>query len=148
MSRKDRLREIARALIKQSPYFSGGWASHMLQAFIRDAGRCVYCGKDLLKEFGQACEACGDHLLPRSRYPKLAQNVNNCVPACADCNRVKHSYDPSKGRGMKIVLTESVRRDLIRKSREVIKRKRKESRRFFRGGQVAFRRAVTQYRQC
>jgi hypothetical protein len=120
----------------------------MLQAFIRDAGLCVYCGKKLLKEFGPSCEACGDHLLPRSKYPELAQNVNNCVPACADCNRMKHNYDPSNGRGRKIVLTESVRREFIRKSKEDIKRKKREARRLFRTGIIVFRQAVAQYRQC
>jgi hypothetical protein len=148
MSRKDRPREIARALRKQSLYFSDGWNSNMLQAFIRDGGCCVYCGTKLLKEFGPSCEACGDHLLPKSKYPKLAENVNNCVPACADCNRTKHDYDPSGRRGMKITITESGRRDFIRKSREVIKRRKMEGRRFFRTGKIAFKQAAAQYRQC
>lgn len=147
MSRKERLREIARTLVKQSLYFSDGWNINMLQAFIRDGGRCVYCRKQLLKEFGPSCEACGDHLLPRSKYPDLAQNVNNCVPACAYCNRTKHNYDPSGGRGMKIILTESVRREFIRKSRDVIKRRKIDGGRTFREGRAAFEQALSQYRQ-
>ena len=80
MSRQEKLRGIAIALRKRSAYFKEGWDSNMLQAFIRDGGRCVYCGKELLKEFGPSCNACGDHLLPRSKYPRLAKNVKNCVP--------------------------------------------------------------------
>jgi len=147
MPRKEELREIARDLKKNSLYFSDGWNINMLQGFIRDGGCCVYCGKELLKEFGPSCEACGDHLLPRSKYPELAQVVDNCVPACGDCNRTKHDYDPSGGRGMKIIITDSVRRDFIRKSGKIIKERKVEAGRFFPDGSAAFRRALARYRQ-
>jgi len=147
MSRQEELRGIAIALRRGSPYFSDGWNINMRQAFIRDDGCCVYCGKELLKKFGPSCEACGDHLLPKSLYPDLAENVDNLVPACIECNRMKHNYDASEGKGMEIVITERVRRGLIRKSREVIRRKKMEEGRVFQSGKAAFRRAVAQYRQ-
>jgi len=75
MSCESELQGIATALKKESLYFSGGWNINILQAFIRDGGCCVYCGKGVLKEFGLAF--CGDHLLPKSLYPDLAQNVDN-----------------------------------------------------------------------
>jgi len=59
MSRDEELRGIAIALKKESLYFSGGWNINILQAFIRDGGCCVYCGKEVLKEFSLAF--CGDH---------------------------------------------------------------------------------------
>ncbi|SRR5258707_15532974 len=148
MSRREQLLEIAVTLKKGSPYFRSGWNLSMLQAFIRDGGCCVYCGKELLREFVGACDACGDHLLPRSKYPDLVDNVDNCVPACVDCNRMKHDFDASKGRGMNRVITESVRQSFIRKSREVIERKKIEDGRVFQTGKTAFRQAVAQYRQC
>ena len=120
----------------------------MLQAFIRDDGRCVYCGKELLKKFGPSCEACGDHLLPRSLYPDLAQHVDNLVPACMGCNRMKHDYDASEGKGMKIVITERVRQKFIRKSREVIRKTEIEASRDFQNGRTAFKQAVASYRNC
>jgi len=33
-----------------------------------------------------------------SEYYELAEKVDNLVPACADCNHLKHYYDPSEGK--------------------------------------------------
>jgi hypothetical protein len=147
MSCERDLQGIAAALKKESLYFSGGWNINILQAFIRDGGCCVYCGKEVLKEFGLAF--CGDHLLPKSLYPDLAQNVDNLVPACAECNLIKHYYDPSEGAGGEIVITEDVRLGFIRKAREEIRRKRIDYERdFLQTGKVPFEQAVAQYRKC
>ena len=114
---------------------------------VRDGGCCVYCGKEVLKEFGLAF--CGDHLLPKSLYPDLAQNVDNLVPACAECNLIKHYYDPSEGKGMEIVITEDVRLGFIRKAREEIRRKRIDYERdFLQTGKAPFEQAVALYRKC
>jgi HNH endonuclease len=119
----------------------------MLQAFIRDGGCCVYCGKEVLKEFGLVF--CGDHLLPKSVYPDLAQNVDNLVPACSECNLIKHHYDPSEKNGIDLVITEEVRLDLVRKAREEIRIRRAEYERdFIQTGKAAFAQAVAQYRKC
>ena len=74
------LQELAMALRKGSRYFKG-WNINVLQAFIRDRGCCVYCGRPLLEKFGVA--GTGDHLLPKCDYPDLAESVDNLVPACA-----------------------------------------------------------------
>src|SRR6266852_6120277 len=108
------LRGIATALKKGSLYFSGGWNINMLQAFIRDGGCCVYCEKPLLDAYSVAATATGDHLLPSHKYSDLAQKVDNLVPACADCNRIKHYYDPSEGKGRRLAITEEARTGLIR----------------------------------
>jgi hypothetical protein len=47
---------------------------------------------------------------------------------------------------MKIIITVSVRRELIRKSREVIKERKRKARSFFRTGKTVFKQAVAQYR--
>jgi len=70
----------------------------MLQAFIRDGGCCVYCGRPLLDTYGAALTATGEHLLPKHKYSDLTESVDNLVPACAECNRIKHDYDPAKGK--------------------------------------------------
>lgn len=113
MTDQEELLRITVALRRGSDYFRSGWNINFLQAFIRDEGRCVYCGIDVMNEF---CVACGDHLLPKRLYPALEQTVDNLVPSCANCNVIKKDYDPSDGKGLEVVLTEPVRRNLIDKS--------------------------------
>jgi hypothetical protein len=75
--------------------------------------------------------------------------VDNLVPACTECNLIKHYYDPSEGAGGEIVITEDVRRDFIRKAKEEIRRKRIDYERdFLQTGKVPFEQAVAQYRKC
>jgi hypothetical protein len=145
MGREGELLRIALALRKRSDYFSSGWNINFLQAFIRDGGRCVYCGVDVMNEF---CVACGDHLLPKRSYPALAQNVDNLVPACAHCNIIKKDYDPSEGKGIEIVLTDPVRQSLIDKSKAKIISRKNEYASGFRSDEAAFRQAIAEYRQC
>jgi hypothetical protein len=144
VERQDELLRIALALKKGSSYFSSGWNINFLQAFIRDGGHCVYCGRDVMSEF---CVACGDHLLPKRFYPALAQNVDNLVAACALCNVIKKDYDPSERTGMEIVLTELARRQLIDTSRAEIVRRKGEYVRDFETDKAAFTRAIAEYRQ-
>ena len=73
------LKRIAKNLSKSQRYFRG-WNRNVLQAFIRDGGRSVYCGTYLFHDFSVV--STGDHLLPRSKYPDLANVVQNLVPAC------------------------------------------------------------------
>lgn len=103
MSHQKQLLGIAMSLKKRTPYFKSGWNINVLQAFIRDGDRCVYCGRELLNQF---CVACGDHLLPRRLYPQLVDSVDNLVPACTHCNRIKQEYDPSDGKGLETAITE------------------------------------------
>jgi hypothetical protein len=144
MEPRDELLRIALALRKGSSYFSSGWNINFLQAFIRDGGHCVYCGRDVMNEF---CVACGDHLLPKRFYPALTQNVDNLVAACTHCNVIKKDYDPSEGKGMEIVLTETVRRQLVDKSRTEIVRRKGEYVRDFETDKAAFTEAIAEYRQ-
>jgi 5-methylcytosine-specific restriction endonuclease McrA len=146
MSSNNELQEVATALRKRSLYFNG-WNINVLQAFIRDGGCCVYCGNELLNEFGVA--SCGDHLLPKSLYPDLAENVDNLVPACAECNHIKRVYDPSDGKGKELVITDDIRLELVRKAKEEINRLRRlnDWEKEFQTAKDHFREAVIQHRQ-
>jgi hypothetical protein len=150
MSCEKELQVIAASLRKGSPYFRAGWNVNALQAFIRDSGCCVYCGKSLLNTWDSAKTATIDHLLPRCKYPELGWNVDNLVPACSECNHIKLHYDPSEGGGKALVLTEEIRVGLVRKAKEDIDRKTKANEYWkgeFRMASLSFREAVTQYRE-
>lgn len=95
----------------------------------------------------ELCVPCGDHLLPKHRYPALAQTVANLVPACTHCNRIKSHYDPSDGQGMQILLTETVRQELIDKSKKEILRRKDEYATEFKTCEADFRTAVREYRE-
>lgn len=142
MGQKEELYRIAIAL-RENPYFSSGWNINFLQAFIRDGGHCVYCGRDVMNEF---CVACGDHLLPKQIYPALAQSVDNLVPACTHCNRMKSTYDPSNGQGA-ITITDQIRRTFIEKSKQEILRRKSEYDRDFQTGEEAFKQAIEEYQR-
>jgi hypothetical protein len=121
MSGENELQVIARDLRKASAYFRDGWNLNALQAFIRDGGCCAYCGTPLLDNYGVSKTATIDHLLPSCKY-RRGWNVDNLVPACATCNRIKHDYDPSEGKGDGLVITAEIRLALIRKVKEEIDR--------------------------
>lgn len=154
MSCAEKLEQIAKDLIKSdSRWFKGNrHYFKVLQAFIRDKGLCAYCKKNLWKEFGTA--SCGDHLLPRALYPGRAEDVDNLVPACADCNAIKRDADPSKEEGQEIVIaetaeiTEEVRQMLIGNARKQIKRKMESDdwRNEFEAAKRLFDEAVAKYR--
>lgn len=50
-------------------------------------GRCPLCGQRLVSTL--------DHYLPRVSYPTLAVMPVNLIPACADCNKIKHHFTPA-----------------------------------------------------
>jgi HNH endonuclease len=147
---EEELQGIATALRNGSPYFKAGWNANALQAFIRDGGCCVYCGKHLLNTWEAAKTATIDHLLPRCNHPERGWNVDNLVPACAECNHIKLNYDPFEGEGKALVITEGVRLHLIRKAKEEIDKKTKANEYWeseFQAAKLRSQEAVTQYRQ-
>lgn len=63
-----------------------------------------------LKNCGAVCQCCGarasdgvqlhvDHVLPRSRFPKLALSLENLQVLCVDCNIGKGAWDCTDWRG-------------------------------------------------
>jgi len=147
MSCARELEQIARDLISGNRWFKGNNVN-VLQAFIRDGGCCVYCGTKLWDVFGVA--SCGDHLLPKSVYPDLAENVDNLVPACADCNSLKRDFDPSERKGMERAITEEIRLEFVRRAKEKIEERRNSDdwRNEFKVAKPLFDGAVAKYRGC
>jgi len=148
MSCEKELEGIARDLRKAAPYFKEGWNCNALQAFIRDNGCCAYCGKPLLDTYGVSKTATIDHLLPRCTYRNRGWNVDNLVPACASCNRIKLDYDPSEGEGENLVITAEARLSLIRKVKDETDRINKADERWEGEFQIAkplFQEAVAEY---
>ncbi len=150
MSSAKELGQIARDLVNSSsPWFKGNrHYFSVLQAFIRDEGICVYCGKDLWEKFGIA--SCGDHLLPEGRYSDREHDVDNLVAACAECNGIKRDYDPSDRKDIERPIPEQVRLDLVRKAREEIDRRTNTAdwRNEFQTAKRLFGEAVEKYRKC
>jgi hypothetical protein len=144
VERESQLRDLALSLRCNTPYFSSGWNIRFLQAFIRDGGICVYCKRDVMSEL---CIACGDHLLPRRRYPQLIANVDNIVAACTNCNRIKADFDPSNAKGNEIGLTAKTRKTLIQASKEEIDRRKSVYARDYETGVAAFKEAISRYRE-
>jgi hypothetical protein len=145
------LQAIARDLRKTLPYFREGWNCNALQAFIRDGGSCVYCGTPLLDSYGVSKTATIDHLLPSCKYRSRGWSVDNLVPACATCNRIKLDYDPSEGGGEGLVITEVVRLSLISKVKEEIERINKADEvweKEFLTARPRFAEAVAKYLKC
>ena len=58
-------------------YSAKEWQSARKQVFDRDGHSCYVCG-NLATHI--------DHLLPKSKYPELALNLDNLKPICYDCN--------------------------------------------------------------
>jgi hypothetical protein len=148
MSREEELEAIARDLRKTARYFKEGWNLNALQAFIRDSGCCAYCGQSLLEAYGISKTATIDHLLPRCKYRDRGWNVDNLVPACATCNRIKLDYDPSEDGGQDLLITPEVRLSLIDKVKEEIGRINKadeEWEKEFQTARPRFQEAVARY---
>ncbi len=80
---------------EKTPYCPAPHAS----LWIRDEGKCVYCGFDLLQSYDLAYYFYHyDHLLPKEerKYPELVGEEWNLVLACRACNELKHSFDPNR----------------------------------------------------
>ena len=67
--------------------------SHRLVAFLRDGGRCVYCGRAQAWHVKESWEL--DHVMPRSRAaPDIKGRIENKAVACRPCNLRKGSQLP------------------------------------------------------
>ncbi len=154
MSRDKCLEQLATNLFaKDNQWFKGN--KHyfkVLQAIIRDEGKCVYCGKPLWEEFG--VPSCGDHLLPQSIYPSRAGHVDNLVFACAECNAIKLDYDPSENGTEPVItdtteITDQLRERLIAKAHAYIEDKRTSNdwRNAFKTAKPLLHKAIAEYRE-
>ncbi|MDF0534101.1 HNH endonuclease [Shewanella sp. A32] len=67
-------------------YLSRAWQDLRYQVLNSREHRCALCHRSAA-EHGIAVEV--DHILPRSRYPDLALDINNLQILCYECNRGK-----------------------------------------------------------
>src|SRR3990172_570196 len=60
---------------------------------IRDGGRCVFCGRDLLTDFDTFWGFLdNEHLIPKSKGG--LSTVDNHATACGSCNNLKGNFVP------------------------------------------------------
>ncbi|MCY4057456.1 MAG: HNH endonuclease [Gammaproteobacteria bacterium] len=62
--------------------------------FIRERGKCGYCGRDLIRDRLAYAVGQVDHLLPKGKYGKLANEPDNWVLCCRLCNETKGQRVP------------------------------------------------------
>lgn len=67
-----------------------------VRMWVRQEYKCGYCGENLLTDCIRIFSAQLDHLLPRGKYPWLAEVEDNWVLACFPCNQLKRDFDPWK----------------------------------------------------
>lgn len=150
MSEESQLARIAEQLVEKEIYFSKH-KPECLQAFIRDKGKCVYCPADLFESYDTASAT--DHLIPRSLLKKngrlsLLWDVRNLVASCAECNTIKHNFDPSHGDIAKL-FDECKRREMIAESAQEIERRKKATpdwRSIFVRAKENFQKSVEEYK--
>jgi len=156
MSCENELLKLAEGLMNSttgSRYFKDN-NKYALQALIRDEGICVYCEKPLWEEYGVA--SCVDHLIPKNVYAGKLNDVDNLVAACAECNHIKHFYNPSteggEGGGQIVIteITEELRLRLISIASDKIKERKATSNweGEFPNAKRLFKKAVEEYRKC
>ena len=76
--------------------------SHKKQILLRDAGRCVYCGRSLLQDQESYLSLTIDHLIPKKENDAshvqttvhYIHNLENKVLSCRNCNALKGDYIP------------------------------------------------------
>lgn len=74
-----------------------GWSADMIEMYLRCEGKCVYCGRDMLKNYIiMEFDAQPDHLLPKSKYGELKDAPSNRVLSCSACNKLKLCRNPNE----------------------------------------------------
>ena len=127
MSESSRWLSLADELFKTNPdiFNEDNYSVQSLSIYLRDLGRCVYCGLDLLQQRQHAYHFVSfDHLLPKDKYPALAKETTNLVLSCRACNGPKRQWNPNYD--PKIVvgdgpLTDEQREQLIQRVRDYLR---------------------------
>ena len=69
---------------RNDPRLSRKYKEVRLKALARDGWTCFYCGKE-------GKDMTIDHIIPISKAPELAIDIENMVTACKSCNSSKGS---------------------------------------------------------
>ncbi len=95
MNRATWARNSAQQLIN-NPAFWANWSPVVLEIWLRDDCRCVYCGRSMLESRDIAYYfSCKEHVLPVHKYEHLKDAIWNQVLACRPCNQLKLRFDPA-----------------------------------------------------
>ena len=88
---------------------------------------CEYCRRDILELFEYFRFSETDHLLPKSKYPKLKEVESNHVLSCQTCNILKRNWDPNKNTDGSLLvaadaerLTDEERKELITRAKRYV----------------------------
>ncbi|MHC4336280.1 MAG: HNH endonuclease [Planctomycetota bacterium] len=106
------------------------WKALDAELWIEEEFRCTYCGRNLLNSLEGYRLGQKDHILPRSKYPQLAETRSNLALACQVCNFFKSRWDANENgppvyrEGTK--LTEAQRRKLLARCRCHVEHRRIE----------------------
>lgn len=131
-----------------------GWGGPWhLEVWLRDEGRCAYCGRNMLQERDIAYFFYHyDHVLPKKRHPTLQDAIWNKVLACHACNVWKQDFDPSSGGtpGTKkylgnIPATEEYRDQLIERAKGYIQEQKGPAEASFAGEREVITSALREY---
>ena len=89
-SREMRIPAVVRFVTGRLSYRrTGGARYNPRNLYLRDRGRCQYCGRKLTE-----AEATKDHFVPRERHGQT--NWENILLACLACNQKKGSMTPKQ----------------------------------------------------
>lgn len=77
------------------------WTTLRYQALQKFGRRCMCCGAT--PETGAVLHV--DHIKPRSKFPRLALDINNLQVLCAACNKGKGNWDETDYREPETTLT-------------------------------------------
>ena len=83
--------EFLKKKYSESFYTQREWIKLRYEAFLRYGKKCHLCGD--VSELMHV-----DHIRPRSKYPKLALDINNLQILCAPCNLGKGAWDETDWR--------------------------------------------------
>lgn len=81
------------------------------KVYHNDKYRCVYCGKDMLKDLDLWLSLEVDHIIPKSKGGN--DDLNNLVTSCNVCNKYKSNYLSVKYNSDISVLINAVKRNEI-----------------------------------
>jgi 5-methylcytosine-specific restriction endonuclease McrA len=80
----------------QKQLIDDGWSPQSIELFLKSDGRCAYCDLDLLGDARLHFDFYTfDHIVPGMLGG--GDEDKNLVLACRSCNRIKGTFDPSKG---------------------------------------------------
>jgi hypothetical protein len=102
------------------------WHQDLAKAMEESNGCCVYCKVNLLESRIAYYSITLDHLLPKSKYPKIEAHLENHVLSCNACNSIKRNFDALGEGEDPLQMLQSNRDELIRRAEEFINARSEE----------------------